>query len=226
MLVVVARPVAADADATRARILAAAVGLVSDRGIEGTTVRDVAARAKVSLATVLHYFGSKDGLHAACVQAMDDELGALRAELLAAAVPGVTRAELLARMVRRAWSFARAHRVAHRIILRTVLDHGGLPQDRVETLLRPGLDDAAHILAPLLDVTPLRARMTMQSIVQLVARYAICGDDELRLITETATVADAERVVGEHLVDLAAGLLQPPDAQSNRAGAAPSEASA
>jgi len=202
-----ARPVAADADATRARILAAAVGLVSERGIEGTTVRDVAARARVSLATVLHYFGSKDGLYAACVQAMDDELAALRVELLSSSAPGVSRAELLSRMVRRAWAFACAHRVAHRIILRMVLDHGGLPQERIESLLRPGLADAEQVLAPLLGVPPLRARLAMQTLVQLVARYAICGEDELRVITGAATAADAERVVGDHLVDLAAGLL-------------------
>jgi AcrR family transcriptional regulator len=206
----VARPVAADAEATRARILAAAVQLVSSKGIEGTTVRDVAAGAGVSLATVLHYFGSKEGLHGACVQAMDDELAGLRAELLAVASPGMTRAELLARMVRRAWAFARAHRVAHRIILRTVLDHGGLPRDRLDSLLRPGLQDAESILAPLLDVTPLRARLSMQTIVQLVARYAICGDDELLVITGAATVDDANRIVGDHLVDLAAGLLLSP----------------
>ncbi len=51
-----ARPVAADAEATKARILAAATALVAERGIDGTTVRDVAARASVSLATILHYF--------------------------------------------------------------------------------------------------------------------------------------------------------------------------
>jgi AcrR family transcriptional regulator len=222
----VARPVAADAEATRARILAAAVQLVSSRGIEGTTVRDVAAGAGVSLATVLHYFGSKEGLYGACVQAMDDELAALRAELLSAAAPGMTRAELLSRMVRRAWAFACAHRVAHRIILRMVLDHGGLPKDRLDTLLRPSLDDAESILAPLLDVSPLRARMSMQTLVQLVARYAICGDDELQLITGAADVVAAERIVGDHLTDLAAGLLLSPATRDAPAFPARNEATA
>jgi AcrR family transcriptional regulator len=222
----VARPVAADAEATRARILAAAVQLVSCKGIEGTTVRDVAAGAGVSLATVLHYFGSKEGLYGACVQAMDDELGALRAELLAAAAPGMTRAELLARMVRRAWAFACAHRVAHRIILRMVLDHGGLPKERLDSLLRPSLNDAESILAPLLDVSPLRARLAMQTLVQLVARYAICGDDELLVITGAVSVAAAEAMIGDHLVDLAAGLLLSPATRDAAAFPAPHEASA
>ena len=204
-----ARPVAADAEATRARILAAAVQLVSEHGIAGTTVRDVAARAHVSLATVLHYFGSKEGLYQACVQAMDDELASLRAELLGAAGPGTSPADILGRMVRRAWRFACEHRVAHRIILRMVLDHGGLPKDRLETLLRPSLDDAEQILAPLLGVSPARARLTMQTLVQLVARYAICSDDELLLITATMTKDGAERAIGEHLTDLACGLLLP-----------------
>lgn len=208
-----ARPVAADADATRARILAAAVQLVAERGIAGTTVRDIAAAARVSLATVLHYFGSKDGLYDACVQAMDDELGALRAELLGAAGPGTSPADVLGRMVRRAWAFARAHRVAHRIVLRMILDEGGMPRSRLDTLLRPSLDDAEHILAPLLGVSPLRARLTMQTLVQLVARYAICGDEELLLITGAADAEGAARIVGDHLVDLACGLLLSPAAR-------------
>jgi AcrR family transcriptional regulator len=210
MLPSMARPVAADAEATRARILAAAVQLVAERGIAGTTVRDVAAVSRVSLATVLHYFGSKDGLYAACVQAMDDELGTLRAGLLEAAAAGTSPRDALARMVRRAWDFARVHRVAHQIVLRMVLDEGGMPRARLDSLLRPGLEDAEQILAPLLGVSPLRARLTMQTLVQLVARYAICSDDELCVITASGDAATAARLVGDHLVDLACGLLLSP----------------
>jgi AcrR family transcriptional regulator len=185
------------------------VALVAERGIAGTTVRDVAAASRVSLATVLHYFGSKDGLYAACVQAMDDELATLRAELLQAAAGATSSRDVLGRMVRRAWEFARVHRVAHQIVLRMVLDEGGMPRARLDTLVRPSLDDAEQILAPLLGVSPRRARLTMQTLVQLVARYAICSDDELALITGAADAASAVDAVGEHLVDLACGLLLP-----------------
>jgi len=204
-----ARPVAADAEATKARILAAAIALVAERGIDGTTVRDVAAWGKVSLATVLHYFGSKEGLHIAVVAAMDKELEALRLQLLDTLRPGATARESLDAMVRRAWAFARSHSVAHKIVLRTVLAEGGLPKDRIDTLMIPALDDASGILAVVLGIDQLRARMSVQSIVQLSARYAIAGDLELLAVTQAATVEDANARVADHLVDLAMALLLP-----------------
>lgn len=216
-----ARPVAADAEATKARILAAATALIAERGIDGTTVRDVAAHASVSLATILHYFASKDGLHAAVVAAMDAELLRLRDALVAGLRPGLARDAVLDDVVRRAWDFARTHRVAHRIVLRTVLDGGGMPKARIDSLMIPSLDDASAILAAVFDVDPLRARLTVQSLVQLSARYAVASDDELCAVTASDDVDTATTRVADHLVDLARGLLLP---RSARPGAAVSSA--
>jgi len=202
-----ARPVAADAEATKARILRAATALVAEHGIDGTTVRDVAKAGQVSLATVLHYFGSKDGLHEAVVAAMDKELEALRAELIAELRPGAAAPEVLDVMVRRAWQFARAHQAAHRIVLRTVLHEGGMPQARIDTLMLPALNDAAGILTAVLGVDPVRARLTVQSIVQLSARYAIASDAELCAACGTDDAAEACARIANHLVELATTLL-------------------
>lgn len=202
-----ARPVAADAEATKARILGAAVHLVSLRGVDGTTVRDIAGEAKVSLATVLHYFGSKDGLYAAVVEAMDKQLGGLRDALISEARPGQNAEQMVSAMARRAWRFALDHRMAHRVILRAVLDNGGMPDERIEKFVRPSLDDAESILAPLLGISPLQARLAVQTFVMLAARYAICSDGELCTITGKDGVDAANDAVGDHLVDVACGLL-------------------
>lgn len=202
-----ARPVAADAEATRARILAAATGLVALRGVDGTTVRDIAADAKVSLATVLHYFGSKDGLYAAVVESMDKQLGGLRDALLAEARPGQTADQMVTAMVRRGWAFAIEHRVAHRVILRAVIDNGGMPDERIERFVRPTLNDAGDLLAPLLGISPLQARLAVQTFVMLVARYAICGTAELCVITQVDNVDDAYAAIGDHLETLMRSLL-------------------
>lgn len=50
----------------RARIREAAIRLFAERGIEATTVRDIAAAAGVSPGLVSHHFGSKEDLRAAC----------------------------------------------------------------------------------------------------------------------------------------------------------------
>lgn len=209
-----ARPVAADAEATRARILAAAVRLVSLRGVDGTTVRDIAAGASVSLATVLHYFGSKDGLYAAVVEAMDKQLGGLREALISEARPGHSAEQMVSAMARRAWRFALDHQMAHRVILRAVIDNGGMPDERIERFVRPSLDDAATLLAPLVGISPLQARLGVQSFVMLAARYAICSEGELLTITAKDNLDDAVAAVSDHLVDVACGLLLRPAGQT------------
>ena len=79
-----ARPINADAEATRGRILAAARQLFSDRGSGSTSMRMIASEARVSVAMAHHYFGSKADLYHACVEGMYGELRELQTELEAA----------------------------------------------------------------------------------------------------------------------------------------------
>lgn len=58
---------ARSADLTgRARIRDAALALFGERGVERTSVREIARAAGLSAGLVRHHFGSKDGLRAAC----------------------------------------------------------------------------------------------------------------------------------------------------------------
>jgi len=50
----------------RARIRDAALRLFAERGLDGTTIRDIASAAGVSGGLIRHHFGSKDDLRAAC----------------------------------------------------------------------------------------------------------------------------------------------------------------
>lgn len=65
-----------DAAATRTALLVAARALMTERGVEGTSTRDVAAEAGVNQALVYRYFGSKEKLfaEAAEVSAEADDL--------------------------------------------------------------------------------------------------------------------------------------------------------
>ncbi len=66
----------------RARIRDAAVSLFAERGIKGTSVREIAAEAGVSLGLVRHHFGSKEDLRAACDAYVLDRLMRLKEEIL------------------------------------------------------------------------------------------------------------------------------------------------
>jgi AcrR family transcriptional regulator len=55
-------------DSTTARILDAALDLFGERGLTGTTVRDIASRAKVNVAAISYHFGGKEKLYRAVAE--------------------------------------------------------------------------------------------------------------------------------------------------------------
>jgi AcrR family transcriptional regulator len=55
-------------DGTRERILDAALDLFGERGFAGTSVRDIAGRAKVNVAAISYHFGGKAELYRAVAQ--------------------------------------------------------------------------------------------------------------------------------------------------------------
>lgn len=202
-----ARPVGADAEATRSRILDAALALVAERGIEGTSIRDIAADAKVSLATVLHYYGSKDGLYDACIDSMYAELDQMRGAIFATFRPGVSVDELLDDALAAAVAFVRQHRQANRILMRTILDEGGMRPERRDRYLGAFLDDVAAGLAPVFELAPAQVKIRLQSLVHLIVRYSLHNVAELKMITGARTEPEALAVVDRHLADVARALF-------------------
>src|SRR3954452_14636507 len=65
----------------RARIRDAAIRLFAERGIDGTTVRDITQAAGVSSGLLRHHFGSKEGLRQACDDYAMAELSRVRARV-------------------------------------------------------------------------------------------------------------------------------------------------
>src|SRR5574341_1523443 len=70
----------------REALLTAGTALFAEHGFDGTTVEDIAARARINKAMINYYFGGKRRLYAAI---LDDTLGAAHERLQAAlASPG------------------------------------------------------------------------------------------------------------------------------------------
>jgi TetR/AcrR family transcriptional regulator len=59
------RPVGASGDRTRERILETAIETFAELGFAGASVRDLARRARIRVASLYHYFPSKDALYQA-----------------------------------------------------------------------------------------------------------------------------------------------------------------
>ena len=75
-------------ETTRDRILAAALAGFARRGVEATSLDDVAAAVGIRKQTILYWFGSKDALVAGVVEAAVAELGAAIEAALASRRPG------------------------------------------------------------------------------------------------------------------------------------------
>lgn len=201
------RPVNADAEATRARILGAARRLFAEQGRGSTTVRQIATDACVSLGTIHHYYGSKDDLYEACIGAMYDELDTMRDELLATFTAGGSPAKLVEQAARGAFCFARSHRGALRLLLREVVGQGDLGSQRQQRYLLPYLDRASQLLSSVLGRSALDVRLVLQSMVHLVVRYALTSNAELTLVANHPDEGVSVALVEDHLVHVAQVLL-------------------
>ncbi|HEX7667627.1 MAG TPA: TetR family transcriptional regulator, partial [Polyangiaceae bacterium] len=203
-----ARPVNADADKTKTRILDSATLLFAERGLGSTSVRDVAGAANVSLAMVNHYFGSKDGLYDACISAMFDELRLMQHVLAEQVTLDAPVDELVSHAVRAMFAYACDYRTAVRLLVRDAASSGEV-SPRGRGILLDMLYTVTNGLGARLGRAPDELRLPLQSIVFLVARYAAQAENELCLVAgmPAKEKARAKAAVEAHLVDVAYGLL-------------------
>ncbi len=71
------KPSADEKETSKKQLLLAARRCFAKKGLEGTTVRDIAREAKASLCLVSYHFGGKEGLYRACIS----EFGKARLEI-------------------------------------------------------------------------------------------------------------------------------------------------
>ena len=143
-----ARRTRPSADATRQRILAAALDLFADRSYEGATTREIAQRAGVSQPSLGYHFRTKEELWRAAVDQLFTELRASLAARLDGlrGVDDVTTAELV---VRDFIAFSAAHPHLHRIITQESKGEGGRIDWLVDTHVRPLYEATTALFARL-----------------------------------------------------------------------------
>jgi AcrR family transcriptional regulator len=131
--------------AARERILRAAERLLATRGFHGTSMRDVAAAARVPLANVVYHFARKEPLYAAVLGGIADELmRGLEGALGGAGVDGRARLEAFAAALV-GWSLDRPGRV--RLLLRELLDNPARVARAGRLPLAPFLAQASRLVA-------------------------------------------------------------------------------
>lgn len=202
------RPANTDASETRRRVLGAAGRLFAENGSNGASVRDIAAAAQVTGATVLHHFGSKEKLYDATVDAMYAELGAIRDEIQPGlAVAGTEFEATVEAAMRAIFRSARGHQGAIRLLLRHVIDTGEIGTARREASLLPFLDAGAQLFAAQTGRAEDELRLVLQSLVFLVGRFAISSPREAAAVAGVKGEKAAFAAIEDSLVDTARRML-------------------
>jgi TetR/AcrR family transcriptional regulator len=138
------------ADATREAILAAALDLFSERGFDGASTREIAARAGVTQPLLNYHFSSKDELWRASVDGLFAALaGALRSREQGLRGVGEPTASRL--LVREFITFSAHNPQLHRIITQECKVDGPRMDWLVEQHIRPIYDATAARFAALVE---------------------------------------------------------------------------
>lgn len=207
------RPPNADPETTKARILGAATSLFAARGLAGTSMREIAAHAGISLSLVSHYFGSKEELHREVMRGMLARLVTLRG-IFAEDLSGhaADPAAVVARAARLGFRFAREHREAVLLLQRSLFESGALDRELRRRSLVPFVDRSSELLGFLTGRPASALRLPLQSAVFLVVRYAVSSRTDLAAVAGLPAREPEEKVlcaVEEHLVEAISRLLLP-----------------
>lgn len=174
-------------EATRERILAAALPLFAELGFAGASVRAIGQAAGANIATLAYHFSDKEGLYVACIER-------LYAELATLPVPEVDDDPLDA-LARTAWRFARAHRTGIRLLHRHLLDRGRHHEVASGRWMEPLIGRVDPLLSALRpDWSATDRRLLVFTTLHTVVRFAL--DDPADLATTLGVPeADLDRVV-------------------------------
>ncbi len=143
------------ADATRKRILAAALDLFSERSFEGASTRLIAERAGVQQPLLTYHFGTKEELWRAAVGQLFEDLARSLGERVAG-LRGVED-EMVAKLVVADFvRFSATHPQLHRIIMQECKSEGDRLAWLVERHIRPLYEGAVALLVPLVAAGKVR----------------------------------------------------------------------
>lgn len=177
-------------------MLEAALPLFAEYGFAGTSVRRVAQAAGVNVATLAYHFEDKQGLYAAVVQRLHEELAELPVDDLLQ--PGADPIEVV---ISTTWAFAREHREHMRLLHRHLLDAGAHPDVVANHWVDVLMERAKMVLCMVRpDWEETQVRLLVFSVTHLVVRFTLEDDDQLR--SSLAVDGDPEPVLVQWLTDL------------------------
>jgi AcrR family transcriptional regulator len=205
----VARPVNADPQLTKERILLAAIECFGNEGLRGTPLKSIAAEAKVTIATIHHYFGGKLGLFEAALEQGYEELTGLGPAIGFAAVEtDGTLEERIDAIARRALSFARGRLKASRFLLRAML-YESEAKERAMRAQEQYVATTSEALSLLIGRSAEELRVPVQGLMFLMTRIAVMRPEDLAIVGPERSQGATLDALADYVAEVAVKTLLP-----------------
>lgn len=214
-----ARHAGVSPEETRARLLRAGVELFGERGLDGVTTRELAARAGLTLGALHHYFATKEEMYEHVSRAVDDAVTAFVRALTASLDPGAGFEAQLERVTREGWRFARAHHAEVRFRFREWFEGAASAQRMANE--RQGIERASALVSALSGVAVFDTRVRLFSMMFTAMRLAMASGRELSVVRtlegsdedlENALVAMSHRLF---VLEAPAPAVEPPEGSAD-----------
>ena len=202
------RPKDADAEETRRRILQCACDLLADPN-QSFSLRAVASKADISVGALQYHFADKRTLMDACIDTVYDTFTQLGPTLASRLASADDVNELIERAIRFTFTYARQNRSILRVLETSVIQEGGLDPERHRATERPFIESIGKLVDATSTMSPQEARLRLNSLIVVGARYAIMEESAIAAIMPPAEGKSTLDLVTEHLVSLALQLLSP-----------------
>ena len=180
------------AAARREQLVAVGRQVFAAKGVDGTSVEEIAATAAVSKPVVYEHFGGKEGLYAVVV---DRELRALTDGVTASLTAGGSDRETIERAALALLDYIEGSPDGFRILVRDV--SGTAPSGTYASLLSDVAAEVADVLSDAFEQRELESRYAPMYAQMLVGLVSLTGQWWL----ETRT--PPKEVVAAHMVNLA-----------------------
>lgn len=183
---------------TRERILSVAEELYAERGFHGTSMRDVAAAAKLPLASTIYHFARKEKLYRAVLEGIAAEL---MHDLELAIGPARIKGDLVERFVAPVDELARAlvrwsgtYPGRVRLLLRELLDNPTRVVKAARVPLGPFLEKAAAMIASGVKAGVLEPRTPETAVLHVVGglHYVVASGPTVQRIVGAGRKRDID----------------------------------
>lgn len=184
---------------TREAVLDAATRAFAEHGYANATLGQIAKVAGVTAATLPYHFKNKEGLFEAVVDGIYRDLASLSQQF------GGPMS--FAEIVRGIYDWADDHRDGIRVMLRAILEKGGLDEPLRTMRLGPTLDAMARLVAGHYRVPERNARECLVAVTHLVMRFATNQPEDNMVALDADDLGDARERVIALTARVGAGLL-------------------